>query len=271
MEKTKIYTYMIPKKIHWCWLSGDPLPKNVQDCVNSWKRMMPNYEIICWDRNRFDISVVPFVEQAYACRKYAFAADYIRLFALYTEGGIYLDSDVMVFRRFDRFLSHSAFSSVEYVPAMIPWRNVENKYMGYAINGAMIAAEKGNLWIKQCLDHYKDKSFQMKDGKIIGVDIVVDVLAHYANKDWGFRYDDFTNEPQFLKDGIVIYPPSVFCGLWGPVNSQTCALHLGEQAWIESVRQERRKESCFRKCYRYLCSHYRFFAWLHYRRKHLFD
>ena len=83
--------------------------------------MIPDYEIVCWDKERFDIESVPFVKHAYACRKYAFAADYIRLYALYTEGGIYLDSDVMAFKRFDRFLHHTAFSSIEYIPAMIPW------------------------------------------------------------------------------------------------------------------------------------------------------
>lgn len=262
---------MIPKKIHWCWLSGDPLPAQIRDCIASWKRLMPDYEIICWDKDRFDIHSVPFVDQAYACRKYAFAADYIRLYALYTEGGIYLDSDVMVFERFDKFLNHSAFSSVEYIPAMIPWRNENNKYMGYAINGAMIASEKGNLWIKQSLEHYKDKKFQMKDGKIIGVDIIVDVLSHYAHDGWNFKYDDHSGKPQYLKDNIVIYPPFVFASMWGQVDWRTCALHLGEQAWIDSVQQQRKQEGVLRKKYRILCSHWRFFAWLHYWRRKIIN
>lgn len=121
---------------------------------------MPDYEIICWDKDRFDIHSVPFVDQAYACRKYAFAADYIRLYALYTEGGIYLDSDVMVFERFDKFLNHSAFSSVEYIPAMIPWRNENNKYMGYAINGAMIASEKEIFGLNRAWSIIKIKNFK---------------------------------------------------------------------------------------------------------------
>lgn len=261
---------MIPKKIHWCWLSDEPLPLNIQECINSWKRMMPDYEIICWDRERFDINSVPFVQQAYACSKYAFAADYIRLYALYTEGGIYLDSDVMVFRRFDKFLSHSAFSSVEYIPAMIPWRNESNKYMGYAINGAMIASEKGNPWIKQCLDHYKDKNFRMKDNKIIGVDIVVDILAYYAHIGLGFKYDDHSGKPQYLKDNVVIYPPVVFASLWGQVDWRTCALHLGEQAWLENVLRKRKDDSFIKRKYRIICSHSRFFSWMHYWRKKLF-
>ena len=225
---------------------------------------MPDYEIICWDKKRFDIDSVPFVRQAYA-----FAADYIRLYALYTEGGIYLDSDVMVFKRFDKYLYHSAFSSVEYIRAMISWRNENNKYMGYAINGAMIASEKGNLWIKQCLDHYKDKEFRMVGNKIVGVNIVVDVLDHYAHEGWKFKYDDYSGKPQYLKDNVVIYPPFVFASMWGQVNRHTCALHLGEQAWIDGVQLQREQESFIRKKYRTLCAHSRFFSWLHYWRKNI--
>jgi mannosyltransferase OCH1-like enzyme len=106
----------IPKKIHWCWLSKDPLLPSVKKCLKSWKRVMPDYEIICWDKERFDTDSVQFVKDACAARKWAFAADYIRLYALYTEGGIYLDSDVLVFRRFDRFLNHEAFSGIEFYP-----------------------------------------------------------------------------------------------------------------------------------------------------------
>ncbi len=252
----------IPKKIHWCWLSGDPLPHNLQECINSWKKIMPDYEIICWDMKRFDIHSIPFVEQACEKRKWAFAADYIRLYALYTEGGIYLDSDVMVFERFDKFLNHSAFSSIEYIPAMIPWRNSKNPYWGYAVNGAMIASEAGNLWIRKCLDHYSHKIFDMNN-----LDIVVDVLAHYAHEYYGFKYDLHSLSPQYLKDNIVIYPPKVFASLWGMVDMDTCAIHLGEQAWIDGLKQKRDSESVIRKYYRSLCGNYRLWGMFHYWRK----
>ena len=81
---------MIPKIIHLCWLSGDPYPRKIQDCLDSWKKHLPSYEIILWDTKRFNIHEVPWVEQAFNTKKYAFAADYIRLYALYHHGGIYL-------------------------------------------------------------------------------------------------------------------------------------------------------------------------------------
>ncbi|MCS2958344.1 hypothetical protein NXX53_17410 [Bacteroides salyersiae] len=90
---------MIPKRIHLCWLSGDPYPQKIQKCIDSWKVHLPDYEIMLWDLKRFDIAQVPWVEQAFRVKKYAFAADYIRLYALYNYGGIYLDSDVEVLKR----------------------------------------------------------------------------------------------------------------------------------------------------------------------------
>ena len=87
---------MIPKQIHLCWLSGDPYPAKIEKCLASWKKHLPDYEVVLWDTERFDLESVPWVKQAFEAKKYAFAADYIRFYALYNYGGIYLDSDVEV-------------------------------------------------------------------------------------------------------------------------------------------------------------------------------
>ena len=104
---------MIPKKIHLCWLSGEKFPPFIEYCISTWKKVLPDYEIILWDTARFDIDSVPWVREAYESRKYAFAADYIRYYALYTEGGIYLDSDVEVLKSFDNLLSYRSFIGFE--------------------------------------------------------------------------------------------------------------------------------------------------------------
>ena len=104
---------MIPKIIHLCWLSGDPYPRKIQDCLDSWKKHLPSYEIILWDTKRFNIHEVPWVEQAFNTKKYAFAADYIRLYALYHHGGIYLDSDVEILKSLDNFLELPYFVGAE--------------------------------------------------------------------------------------------------------------------------------------------------------------
>src|SRR5262245_12927330 len=105
MGRTNPELRMIPRTIHYCWLSGEPMPENLRQCVASWRRVMPDYEVIRWDSGNFDVNCAPFVAEAFRARKWAFATDYIRLKVLLDHGGIYLDSDVMVRRRFDEFLS----------------------------------------------------------------------------------------------------------------------------------------------------------------------
>jgi mannosyltransferase OCH1-like enzyme len=95
---------MIPKRLHLCWLSGDPFPPLIQHCVESWKRHLPDYEIVRWDSNSFDLNHATWVREAFNNKKYAFAADYIRLFALHKMGGIYLDADVEVTGSFEDFV-----------------------------------------------------------------------------------------------------------------------------------------------------------------------
>jgi Mannosyltransferase OCH1 and related enzymes len=98
---------MIPKIIHYCWLSNDPIPSNIQHYMDSWKKYLPDYEFIHWNFDKFDKSSSRWVSEAFDNKKYAFAADYIRLYALYHYGGIYLDMDVEVLKSFNPFLSLS--------------------------------------------------------------------------------------------------------------------------------------------------------------------
>lgn len=69
---------MIPKIIHYCWLSGDPYPEKIQQCIASWKAILPDYKIKLWDMNSFDTNSIDFVKEAVLLKKWAFAADYIR-------------------------------------------------------------------------------------------------------------------------------------------------------------------------------------------------
>ena len=83
----------IPKIIHYCWFGGNPLPEITKLCLESWRTLLPDYEIVCWSEENFDVSLIPFVQEAYEAKKWAFVSDYARLFALYQYGGIYLDTD----------------------------------------------------------------------------------------------------------------------------------------------------------------------------------
>lgn len=218
---------MIPKIIHYCWLSGDPLPEYLKGCINTWRKIMPDYEIKCWDMKRFDIRSVKFVEQACSVKKWAFAADYIRLYALYNEGGIYLDSDVLVFKRFDKFLYNAAFASIE----SYSYKSKPGEKFDYSIDGAMIGAEKGNRFIGDCLRWYDNKDFILTDGsyneKIIGY-----ILAEIGEKKYGFKWGVFSEHPLKLDGNVMtLYPPYVFSHIWGEIRFETCAIHMLEGGW----------------------------------------
>ena len=139
---------MIPKIIHYCWLSGDAYPPDIARFLETWKEHLPDYEFVKWDKEKFDINNMIWVKEAYESKKYAFAADYIRFYALYHNGGIYLDSDVEVLKSFDPFLQHKSFCGHE--------------AMGW-LEPAVIGAEKGTVWLKDMMDYYENRHFIKKD------------------------------------------------------------------------------------------------------------
>lgn len=141
---------MIPQKIHFCWLSNDPYPKKIAECIASWKKKLPNYEIILWDYNRFPRGKSLWVDQAFDNKKFAFAADYIRAYALYHEGGIYLDSDVEVVKSFDDFLH-------------LPYIFGHESDSGF-VEAAVMGSEKHNPIFKTLLDYYDTTPFINSDG-----------------------------------------------------------------------------------------------------------
>ena len=143
---------MIPKIIHLCWLSGDPYPQKIQYCIDTWKKYCPDYEIMLWDTKRFDVNSMPWTKQAFEAKKYAFAADYIRLYAIYNYGGIYLDSDVEVLKSFDDVLDLPYFVCQE----------VDSKSLELAAFGA----EKGMPWVKTAMEWYHNRSFIQSNGSM---------------------------------------------------------------------------------------------------------
>lgn len=151
MGKTFKKIVMIPKKIHYCWLSDDPMPEKILKCIESWKRFLPDYDLVKWDLNRFPLSKNDWVREAFENKKYAFSADYIRLYALATEGGIYLDSDVEVLRSFNDLLEYPYFICKENSPQ--------------GIEAAIIGAEKNTPWVVECLNYYKGRHFIDENGK----------------------------------------------------------------------------------------------------------
>ena len=212
---------MIPKTIHYCWFSGDKKPKTIQTCIDSWKKIMPDYAIKCWDDRSFDFDSVPFVRDAINAKKYAFAADYIRLYALYTEGGIYMDSDVLVKKAFDPFLSNEFFSGTEAF--------LINDDVHYRMEAAIMGAQKGHPFIKKCMSFYKENNFDLER---LSKDFVMPaVISKYA-EEYGYKYE---NRQQQL-EGITIYPTSVFTNTLHKDTTNVnnlYAIHQNAGSWID--------------------------------------
>ncbi len=141
---------MIPKKIHYCWFGGNKKPKSVQKCINSWKKFCPDYEIIEWNESNFDIHCMPFVEQAYEAKKYAFVTDVARLMIVYQYGGIYMDTDVEVVKPLDDLLENRAYMGFE---------NDKN-----IATGLGFGSEAGLPFLKEHIDVYKEWNFTNEDG-----------------------------------------------------------------------------------------------------------
>jgi len=225
---------MIPKKIHYCWLSEDDIPFNIQTCINTWKEVMPEYEVILWDKNRFDLKSVLFVEEACKVKKWAFAADYIRAFALYTEGGIYLDSDVRVKKKFDQFLGYDFFTSVLYYSSTIREKNTLDLLNedgtskipfthnpGFGIQAAVLGSIKGHPFLEDCLKYYTDKHFILNDRSFNNKIIAPNIYAMIAEK-YGFKYK---NELQLLNSKMLILPSEIFATNLEDVTDNAYAIH----------------------------------------------
>lgn len=141
---------MIPRKIHYCWLSKDPFPSDIQRCIDSWHRILSGYEFVLWDYERFPRGKSQWVDEAFDLHRYAFAADYIRAYALYNEGGIYLDSDVEVLKNFEDLLALPYFLGQESTEA-----GIEAATMGF---------EPGHPLMKALLEYYNSRPFVRPDG-----------------------------------------------------------------------------------------------------------
>lgn len=104
---------MIPKVIHYCWFGGNPLPPLAQKCIASWKTYLPDYEIKEWNEENFNVNIIPYTQEAYAAKKYAFVSDYARFWILYNYGGLYFDTDVEILKPIGDIIANGPFMGCE--------------------------------------------------------------------------------------------------------------------------------------------------------------
>ncbi len=180
----------IPKVIHYCWFGGNPKSELINKCIESWKKYAPDFQIIEWNEDNYDVNKYIYTKQAYEKKKYAFVSDVARFDILYKEGGIYLDTDVELLKPIDFLLEEKVFFGYD-----------QQKKIA---SGLIMGCLAGQSIIRDIIDYYSGNSFLLPNGvanTTTVVTIVSDVLVFHG----------FTIDGSYYKDEIItMYPAEYF-------------------------------------------------------------
>lgn len=188
---------MIPKVIHYCWFGRKPLPDSAKKCIESWEIFLPDYEIKEWNEDNFDVNKIPYIQEAYKAKKYAFVSDYARYWVLYNYGGLYFDTDVEIIRPIDDILEKGAFMGCESDSATTDFPVAVAPGLG-------VGCEAYLPFYKEMIALYETLHFENIDGSYnmkTVVSYTTEMLLKYGLKD----------VPE-IQDcaGLVIYPKDYF-------------------------------------------------------------
>lgn len=224
----KSETPMIPKKIHYCWFSKKTMPDFILKCIDSWYKFCPDFEIIRWDEDNYDVNKVLYMKQAYAAKKYGFVPDIARLDLLYNYGGIYLDTDIELIKPLDDLLYQPAFAGVE------KWGSINL--------GGCSGAVPYHPVIKKMLDYRIHEKFIMEDGSFNQT-----TCGYYETKpliELGMKPD---NTIQNIA-GMTIYS-SDFFHPYDYMSGETCitdntySIHHFNGGWLDEKSMIERKRT----------------------------
>lgn len=219
---------IIPKKIHCFWFSQDEKTELAKKCIESWRKYCPDYEIIEWNSQNYDVKKNSYMYQAYLNRNWAYVSDYARLDVLYNYGGVYMDLDVELLKSLDGLLKHDFFIGFG------PIRDIE---------AAVFGSKPGNKLLLDMLYIYKTKEFDPKKGtNLLNVQPVY-LDCFFASK--GFLINGEYQE----KDGVAIYPREIFSARnWftgdNQINDASVGVHHCIGGWA-SEKSKVRKEIKF--------------------------
>lgn len=160
---------MIPKVIHYCWFGKNEKSELINRCINSWRKYCPDYQIIEWNEDNFNINDCEYTRQAYLAGKWAFVSDYARLKILYENGGIYLDTDVELKQGLDELLEFDAWFSQDDIR--------------YINTGLGFGASKGNILLKKMIDVRALRPFDMKICNVVDTPIIKEHLRYKQSRE----------------------------------------------------------------------------------------
>ena len=225
---------MIPKKIHYCWFGGNELPESARKCIDSWKKYFPEYEIVQWNEDNYNVRKNEYIRGAYESQKYAFVSDYVRFDVLYRYGGLYFDTDVEVICSFDDILKNGSYMGCEI-------DGNKGSDISILVNPGLGMAAPSRLELyKDILDYYDKQNFYDSNGNINTTTVVTRTTQILLEK--GLK-----NIPEIQQVGqITIYPKEYF----NPRNNNTGTLqktnnthsiHWYAQSWVSTKERLRSK------------------------------
>ena len=199
---------MIPKVIHYTWFSGEPFPEKIQYCMDSWHQYMSEYEYVLWDAERIKEIDSVWLQECLSEKKWAFAADFVRLYAIYHYGGIYLDTDCCVYKSFDGLLDNKCFIGKEHSI------HVEGRSTQMYLTSHCFGAEKGNAFIGRCLSYYENRHFRVSTDQTLPMllkysALLLPYIQSELAKQIGYNPFPSKDVEQNLND-VTVYPSSYF-------------------------------------------------------------
>lgn len=220
---------MIPKIIHYSWFSNDPIPIHIQNFMETWKKFLPTYEFILWDGAKLAEVNNAFANEAVSVKKWAFASDFLRFYVIYNYGGIWFDTDIEVFKTFDKFLDNRVFISRE---ANVHGHGKKERWL----TAHCFGSEKGHPLIKDCLDFYTQRRFIRTTSNNFPQELQFDltispqVIAAVA-KNYGYDNNGFVDCEEIIDEGIHIYPSDYFDSPQYKTMKRVHSIHREAGGW----------------------------------------
>lgn len=208
---------MIPRIIHYCWFGRSELTSLAKKCIASWKKHMPDCEIVEWNEDNFDINMIQYTKEAYENKKYAFVSDFARFYILKNYGGIYMDVDVELIKPLDDLLYNKSFLGFERIGKVNP--------------GLICASEPNTEFLNNMVEIYKNLKFINEDGSL-NLTTIVEYTSDYLRS----KGLENRNEKQVIS-GVTIYPIDYFCPIHMTTNeliitNNTYSIHHFAASWL---------------------------------------
>lgn len=233
-QKLAVYPEQrIPKVIHYCWFGKKEIPAQYRKWMESWKHYCPDYEIIEWNEDNYDVHKNRYISQAYELGKWAFVSDYARIDIIHEYGGVYLDTDVELIKNIDEMLGNDAFCGFE-----------TSKYVAFGLG---FGAKKHHFIVNEIKKYYDEICFVLENG------VLNQTTCPVIQTDIMKRHGLVCNGEFQVVDGMTVYPPRILCGM-SPHTFRiqrdleyTYAIHHFSGSWVEDMQIKNNRISYMKK------------------------